>query len=266
MKSMKKLLAIALVLVMLAGLGITAMAADSASIEITHDKTYEENVDPDNSTARVYLAYKIFDASYDTLAGENDKDDVDDFTYDPDDAAVSYTMAEDSPWVDAMKADGQTWFNVSGPANGVYVITPAGEDGASYSTVDHAKAFAKYLADNIPADAESTEVEVDGAAVDVDPGYYLIIAKDDKDKSTALALVTTDVTMVEKNGYMGTHKETAQTNYYVGQPITYTATVDIPGNAALTIEDNGSYKDGHGPIIIYDIMDARLTFDPDSVT
>ena len=133
MKSMKKLLAIALVLVMLAGLAVTASAA---SIEITHDQTYEDYVDPDESDPRVYIAYKIFDASYEELAGENTQDDKDEFSYEPEDAAVSYSMTADNLWVDVMKATSQTWFDVSEDANGNYVVTPK-ED--AYSTSAHAR-------------------------------------------------------------------------------------------------------------------------------
>jgi fimbrial isopeptide formation D2 family protein/LPXTG-motif cell wall-anchored protein len=107
----------------------------------------------------------------------------------------------------------------------------------------------------------STEVTVDGAAVNVDPGYYLIVAKDGKDASSKLALVTTDVTMVEKNTYIDTGKKTAQTSYNVGDIVTYTATVVIPADTALTQTDNaGLYLPGHGPITLHDKMDSRLTF------
>ena len=250
---MKKTIALALVLVMLTGLAITASAA---SIEIDHDKSYETNVDPDSSTARVYLAYKIFDASYTSLSGSNTDTNFDSFTYTPEDAAISYTMAADSPWVSVIKASGQTWLDYAQAADGSYVITPK----TDYNSAAAAKEFADYLAANIPTGAPSSEVTVDGAAVTVDPGYYLIVAKDAKDKATRVALVTTDVTMFEKNTYMGTHKTAAQTNYKVGQEIEYTATVDVPANAALTQGTSGNYTAGHGPIILWDKMDSRLTF------
>ena len=52
-------------------------SAFAASITITHGDNYEG---ADGTTARVYNAYKVFDASYTTLTGENTEDDVDDFT------------------------------------------------------------------------------------------------------------------------------------------------------------------------------------------
>ena len=265
MKKFSKILSIALLVAMVLSLGITN--AFAASIEITHDATYDQYVDPAESTARVYVAYKIFDASYDELAGENTQADKDDFTYEPEDAAVSYSMdpgtAETpNPWVAVMTDDEQTWFDVKLSADGsVYVVTPKD----TYTDSAAALAFAEYLQENMPDDVTGTEVTVDGAAANVDPGYYLIIAKDAKDSVTRIALVTTDVTMIEKNTYMDTGKETEETNYIVGEPIEYTAYVTIPSNAALTIADGDGYQDGHGPVILHDKMDAVFAFDASSV-
>lgn len=234
-------------------------SAFAASITITHGDNYESG----GGSARVYNAYKVFDASYTTLSGANDADDVDDFTYTPDDAAVSYSMASDSPWVSVMTAAEQTWFKVEQAANGDYVVTPAGTDGANYKTTAHAQAFAEYLEANIPATATATEVTVDGSAASVDAGYYLIVAKDGKDAATKLALVTTDVEMVEKNTYITTTKTVSETNYNVGDIVTYTATVTIPADTAISELKDGStteYKDGHGPIILHDEMDSALSF------
>lgn len=252
MKKMKKIFALLIAMAMVLGMSTSVFAA---SITITHDEdTYDANTD---SAARVYQAYKIFDAVYDDLAGENTQDDKDTFSYDPDDAAVAYTMATDSPWVDVMTDDEQTWFDVKLSADGsVYVVTAKD----SYATSADAKDFAEYLQENMPDDAASTEVTVDGAAAEVDPGYYLIVAKDTKDGVTRLALVTTDVEMVEKNTYITVGKTTARTSYSVGDLIEYTVTVDIPSDTALTVAEGDGYKDGHGPIILHDVLDSRLTF------
>ena len=255
MNSMKKILA--LVVALLLVLGMTS--AFAASITITHDESYEG---AEGTTARVYSAYKIFDASYKTLAGENTQQAKDTFDYDPDDAAVSYSIAANSPWLSVMQSNSQTWFDiVELPGDNTKYVIKAKE--GAMTTSAHAKAFGDYLAANIPATATATDVTVDGAAASVGAGYYLIVGKDTKDAVTRVAVVTTDVTMVEKNTYITTGKTTSETSYNVGDTVTYTATVFIPSDTAITEEDpenEGQYKEGHGPVILHDKMDSELTF------
>ena len=142
MKKFSKILSIALLVALVLSLGIAnAFAADSASITITHDATYEG---ASGTTPRVYVAYKIFDASYETLAGENTQDGKDDFTYDPSNAAVAYSLAADSPWLSLFIDDegdpvaAQTWFTVTQAGDGSYVVVPAGTDGAAIDTAEEA--------------------------------------------------------------------------------------------------------------------------------
>ena len=254
MKKMKKIIALLIAMAMVLGMSASVFAA---SITITHDETYDAST---SSTARVYKAYKIFDAVYeDGFEGENSQDGKDDFSYDPEDAAVAYTMATDSPWKDVMTATAaEEWFDVKLSADGsVYVITPKDD----FTTSEKALAFAEYLQNHMPdPEPASTEITVDGSAAEVDPGYYLIVAKDEKDGATKIALVTTDVTMVEKNTYITVGKTTARTSYSVGDLIEYTITVNIPSDTALTVAEGDGYKDGHGPIILHDVLDSRLTF------
>jgi len=246
---MKKLISLVLALALVLAVAV----ASAASITITHDASYEGAT---GTTARVYEAYKVFDASYDTLAGENSQAAKDTFDYGTD-VPVSYSMATDSPWLSAMQAPGQTWFDVALAADGSkYIVTPK---TSAYTTSAHAQAFGAYLEANIPSTAAKTEVTVDGSAATVDKGYYLIIAKDSKDGVTRLAVVTTDATLVEKNTYITTGKTTSQTSYNVGDTVTYTATVFIPSDTALTETDGTGYKAGHGPVILHDKMDSQLT-------
>ena len=248
----------ALVLVAVMMMAMSSVTAMAATITVT-TPTDGTPAGSDYSL-ETYAAYKIFDAKYTTLAGENTQDDKDDFTYDPDDAAVAYTMATNSAWKDVMLDEDQVWFNVELAADeSVYVITPKDD----YTTSEKALAFAEYLQENMPDGATATEVTVDGAAATVDPGYYLIVAKDAKDGATKIALVTTDVTMIEKNTYITTNKTAEEAAYQIGDTVTYTATVTIPSDTAITQLKEGStteYADGHGPIILHDVMDSALTF------
>lgn len=266
MKNVRKVLTLMLSAVMMMALTINAFAA---SISIEHDKTWEENTD--QTYHRVYNAYKIFDASYDELEGENTQGGKDDFTYTPDDAAVSYSMKKNNPWVDVMKLAGQTWFTVTEDANGDYVVVPKVDkdtDGTVtkeyYATAADAKDFADFLLENMPEDLDPDKtVTVDAGEVTVDPGYYLIVAKDDADAATRLALVTTDVTMIEKNTYIKTTKTAKEAAYQIGDKVEYNAEVTIPLDTALTQLKEGStteYAPGHGPVVLHDVMDSTLTF------
>ena len=234
MKKFKKLLALMIAMVMVLGLSTSVFAG---SITISRDETYE------GSDGRTYTAYKVFDAVYDSLSGTNTQDDKEP-AYTPADAAVAYTMATDSPWLTAMQAAGQTWFDVKLAADGsVYIVT-----AKTGITESDAPAIAAYLKQNLPSGLTGTTV-TPGTAATVDDGYYLIVASDG---ATNLTLVTTDVTIVEKNTYISTKKETAETSYSVGDIVTYTATVDVPADASLT-----------DPIILHDEMNAVLAFKND---
>jgi len=234
MKKMKKIFALLIAMVMVLGMSTTVFAG---SITINRDSTY------DGSNGRTYTAYKVFDADT-TLSGSNTQADKQP-TY-TEDGPIAYSMATDSPWLTAMQAAGQTWFNVDLAADGSkYVITPV--TGLSDSD---AADIAAYLAANVPTGLTGTTI-TPGTAATVDNGYYVIVASDG---ATNVTLVTTDVTIVEKNTYISTTKTTEETSYSVGDIINYTATVSVPTDASLT-----------DPIILHDEMASVLAFDADSV-
>lgn len=114
MKSMKKLMALLLVVVLTLALGTTAFAdsSDGATGSITITNT--DAFDP----AGTYTAYKIFDVTY---ADGTDAD-----------GAFSYTISSTSPWL----ATVQTYFDTVAAAsdNTVLVATPKnGYDAATFA-------------------------------------------------------------------------------------------------------------------------------------
>ena len=238
-KTIKKMMALVIAMVMMVSMASVAMAG---SITISRDETY------DGSTGRTYTAYKVFDADT-SLSGSNTQGDKDP-TY-TEDGPIAYSMALDSPWVSVLwnttsdqATEGQIWFNVALAGDGSkYVVTPVSTLGGTEGA-----AIAAFLNTNKPASATGTTV-TPGTAATVDNGYYLITASDG---ATNLTLVTTDVTIVEKNTYITTTKTTSETSYSVGDKVTYTATVSIPSDASLT-----------DPVILHDTMDVALAFKED---
>ena len=234
MKHLKKLL---VAFVTLVAAFAVATPAFAGSITINRDETYG------GTSGRTYTAYKVFDAS-NSLTGTNTQADKQP-TY-AEDGPIAYSMATDSPWLDAMRASDQTWFDVNLAADGsAYVVTPKGD-----LTDADAADIASYLKTNLPSGLAGTTV-TPGTATTVDDGYYLILASDG---ATNVTLVTTDVTIVEKNTYIETHKETEETSYSIGDTIEYTATVTVPADASK-----------EQPITLHDEMASVLAFDADSV-
>ena len=225
-------------------LGMTAALADGASITIHRDPTY----DASSSGSRTYTAYKVFDASYVGLSGANTEGTGENtFTYNG--KPVSYTMATNSPWLTAFDNASQVWFTKTLAADGSkFIITPTAQ-----ATDANAAAIAAYFAANVPNGLAGTTITPEVAAA-VDPGYYVIVPSDG---AANLTLVTTDVTIYEKNTYMTTDKTVAETSYNIGDTVTYTATVNIPADTKLTPATGATDADY---VILKDQMDSVLAF------
>ena len=256
---MKKFLALVLAAVMMMAMVITAQAA---SITITTDETYSDEGTPHAATA--YKAYKIFDAKYTSLSGANTQEDKDTFNY-PEDAKVSYFMATGNPWISTVQGMTDYFDVVAAADNSGYTVTL--KDGVE-SNDTTAKAIATALDSalatvNPTGDYAGVDVTAGGSAAEVDAGYYLI-------KSTTasiLALVTTDVTLVEKNDYTKLIKEfstedtvgdfdadddeeTSQDDtVQVGDTVSYTLTVYIPVGANQQMIVTDTYTSGLDPVL-----------------
>ena len=234
MKKIKKIFALLIAMIMVLGMSTTVFAG---TITINRDETYG------GEDGRTYTAYKVFDADT-VLSGSNNQGNKEpEYTID---GPIAYSMAIDSPWLSAMQNDAQTWFDVKLAANeNIYVVTL--KEGVEETD---AADIASYLKNNLPAGLTGTTI-TPGTAAEVENGYYLIVASDG---ATNVTLVTTDVTIVEKNTYITTTKTTDETSYNIGDTIKYTATVSVPLDASLT-----------DPIILHDKMDPVLAFDKESV-
>ena len=280
-----KMMALVIAMVMtLSMMSVVAFAdaATSASITITKDETYSDEGTPSN--AYTYNAYKIFDAKYNAgdISGANSQSDKEEFGYD-EDKPVSYFMATGNPWISTIQ--GMAYANTDDAvAEGKYFDVAAAADGTGYTVTLHegvnnddttAKAIAEALNTaltretspvNPTGDYAPTEVVAGGSAVSVDPGYYLIKSS----TASILALVTTDVTLVEKNDYTKLIKEfTTETtvgdfdaaddestsqddSVQVGDTVSYTLTVYIPAGANQAMVVTDSFTSGLDPVLATD--------------
>ena len=245
-----------------------AASTATASITITTDTTYEGT-----NQAYTYKAYKIFDALYDTLSNANSQDAKDTFTTTPaDNPPVAYFMATGNPWISTIQGLSK-YFTVTEVVGGYTV-----EAKDAYASADDAKTVAAALKTalsglTLEGAYAGKAVTAGGAAVSVDPGYYLIVG----DANANLALVTTDVTLVEKNEYTKLLKEftdeTTVGNFdagddsatsnnasvQVGDTISYTLTVYIPtgANQVMTVTD--SFTSGLDPVLANGVVKTTIT-------
>lgn len=218
---MKKIFAIMLALVLVLAMGIPAMAA---TITVPGDPDGDQN-----SNNETYNAYKIFDVTKNGTGG------------------YAYTIEKVSPWVSVLNTAEQTYVTLSLLPDGKhYSVT------ANNLTAANAKAFAEYLWNHKPGDANSIPLSV--GSNNVDDGYYLIISS----LGSALALATTDipVDITEKNEYPSVTKKIVSGADKVdsitadrGQTITFEITVTIP----KTVDTNKV-------ITVHDKLDTAMTY------
>ena len=224
-------------------MSITSLAAADASIKIIND----ESQGTGTSTA-IYEAYRILDATYDDNDSENTQEDK---TITTTATRAAYFLPANSLWKTAVEAlrynEGSGYFDITQTADqSGYVVTLNQNVTNNEAT---AKAIAEYLSTHIPAGAEKETLTINEAAP-VEKGYYLIVSN----LGSALALVTTDVEIVEKNSYITIAKTASKTNMNVGDTVTYTITVHVPETEPVGTE-----------ITIHDTIDSTyLRLDPAS--
>lgn len=202
MKTMKKLSAVVLALVMTLALAVTAFA-DTGSITISNPQD-----------GKTYTAYKIFDVTY---SGDN----------------YSYTISETDAAFSTVKA----YADVT--ANGLELTAVANTNKYNVSIKDvfSAASFAQYLKTKAASlgtgtafVADSTTVKASGLAL----GYYFVAGT----SGTVCELVTAkDVTIRDKDEQPEITKKVDDTDktVEVGQKLTYTITGKVPSTKGYTV-------------------------------
>ena len=282
MKSYKKLLALAIVLVMMLALTAPAMAtgADDPStggeggstttvnITINRDSSYDENATGD----RVYTWYKVFTAiPADTLSGtgggHDDAGAPGEISYGTTPPAVAYKAsstiaaklgswnATDKTWT---RTTGNNWFDlipIAGQTN--YTVKWAAEATDSAA----AQAAAVWLLANgvYESSGNLTWNATDKAwtASGLDAGYYLISGSE----GLNLVAATTNITIDEKNTYPTVEKtqKDADTSDYTADPVNVAVGDTIFYQVEVTVP-----HDMNKDIVLTDTMSAGLTYDSDT--
>ena len=218
MKTMKKLLALALVLVMLTALGATAFAAGTPSITIETTSNSSEAV----TDTTVYTWYRILDAQIDTDPTSSDPDQTG--------GEVAYFVTTQAR-ATALESTGL--FNVVqvGTDNKWYVeLKSTSTTGATIAAAFGAESFnleafeTGTFSQNGPGGSATTGT--------VAAGYYYITST----AGTEVVVQTlSPVTITEKNTFPTVTKAltnaTTDANAQMGVAIPYTITVSIPATA-----------------------------------
>ena len=269
MKNLKKLLAFAIVLVMMLAMCAPVMAADDTTttinIEIKRDGSYDSSA----TGNRKYTWYKVLSAvPADALQGQGgghgDTGAPGDINYGNNVPAVAYVAtaevaaklgswnATSKTWT---KAEGNLWFELS-PIVGQTTYNVKWVNTST--TSETAQAAAKWLLENNVYEATGTLTPNDDGtkwtASGLDKGYYLISGSE----GLNLVAATTDISIDEKNSYPTIVKEQKDAdaaaftvnpvNVAVGDTIDYQVTVTVP-------------YDMNQDIVLTDTMSAGLTYD-----
>ena len=236
MKTPRKLTSLLLALLLVFALAATA-AAEGAAGTTTGSITV---VNPIKN--QEYKAYKIFDVVYEEPTKEH----------------YSYTIKDDSPWFETVKAyatpeHGLTLTEVAGTTPTTYVVTI---DDTNATNKFSAPSFADALKKATVTDAGHTLQAENGGkptAINLPLGYYFVTSTN----GALCNLTTTDpaVTIYDKND-MPFVKTAPEKNVEVGQIVNYTIKGKVPDTTGF---DEYTYE-------ITDTMSEGLTFNRDSLT
>ena len=195
MKSLKKMMALVIAMVMVLGMSISVFAADDPAYSITIENTNTNS----SINGKQYKAYKVFDL---TLGNATTTDEG--TTY----GAYAYSI-KSTDWAYQYLTAGATTDD-KGVITTTFGIklTPSASDSTNYSvdgstmTEANARALADALATHLPSTADGTSAAAASEKATIElskPGYYavygVVVPKDPKaaeEVVAALALTTTD--------------------------------------------------------------------------
>ena len=269
MKNLKKLLAFAIVLVMMLAMCAPVMAADDTTTTINIEINRDDSYDSSATGNRDYKWYKVFSAvPAAALLGEEGghsaTGEPGDIDYGDDVPAVAYVAtaevaaklgswnATNKTWT---KATGNLWFELS-PIVGqtTYNVKWVNASTDSATAQDAAKWLLEKQVYEATGNLTPNDDGTKWTASGLDKGYYLISGSE----GLNLVAATTDISIDEKNSYPTIVKKQKDAdaaeftvnpvNVAVGDTIDYQVTVTVP-------------YDMNQDIVLTDTMSAGLTYD-----
>lgn len=222
MKTAKKLLAFALVALMILALSVTAWATEPPAYSITIKNTYKD---------KEYNFYKILDA-FETENG------VGIFYYTTDATVRAALAASGSPFEVDETADNEGRYFVTSDANAQTI--------AAWIETNLIDAGLVSVSATVTGDGQDKTVTVDG------PGYYYVTSS--QGSVVTLDTVTSSTEIYDKNPTtISPAKTSDKESYNIGDTITYTAT--FTGLTNYLTKENGTF-----PVIKYVIQDTLPPF------
>ena len=238
MKSLKKILAVVMVLTMIVALGATAYAAPAATTPSTPSITItatSENAQAQTDTT-VYTWYRILDAEIEEDPTNSDAVQSG--------GKVSYSVDSQAK---ATALEGTGLFTVTPDASGSKWYVELTDDSTSGQAIADAFAANSFNLSLFPTDTFHQKA-VGGTATtgEVEPGYYYITSTAG---TKAVVQTLKAVTIEEKNTFPPVEKTVDETDKHaqLGDEIQYTLTVEVPATA-------------NDKIVLTDTMTNGLTF------
>lgn len=253
MKKLKKMLALALAVVMCLGLGVTAFAATGNN---TDDKG---KITIDNAiSGQTYSIYKVFDlVSFDTGEGDNSES----YRYEVTDAFKNFfKTAKDAKSGEYYVTDDFKVYRKT--ADGAVQVTSdtAGATGAAVIGTEaqtFAQALLTYIGNATPTDSK-TASSVTIEFTNLDLGYYLV--KSSTGALVSLDTTATDVTIKEKNSVPSVDKVILE-----GTPAVEKKTNDVNIGDTVNYQTTITAQPGAKSYVLHDKMSDGLEFNGDIV-
>lgn len=201
MKYTKKLLSLAMVVILALAMAVPSFAAQTVESGLEGTGT----ITITNATlGETYSIYKVFDATYSGLDN------------------ASYTIEGDSPWYGIVSGKSE-YFTLTASAGDPSVFVVSFKDGV---TGEQVRDYLAGQVDNVDADASAEASDVQVRFTNVAYGYYLVKSTLNDGGLVTVTNAKPNATVIDKNQIPGTNpsKTADEDDYEIGETIPFTVT------------------------------------------